>query len=148
MPSFYLDTSALVKLYIQEQGTAQVLELAQNLDHNQIIILDIALLESRSAVRRRERQNDISSLDASRSLTQLEEDAFSLYLVQPATPVVIQEASRLIDNHPLRAYDALQLAGCLVVRNRVTPPLTFVCADVRLCETAAFEGLPTLIPED
>jgi predicted nucleic acid-binding protein len=148
MPSFYLDTSAFVKLYIQEDGTRTLIELAQHLDRNQIVILDMALLEFRSAVRRREREGDISGLDASRVLRQVQDDAASIYLLQPSTPAVMEEASRLLDVYPLRAYDALQLAGCLVVRNRVFAPLTFVCADSRLCETAAFEGLATLVPVD
>ena len=148
MPSFYLDTSAFVKLYILEEGSQMVIELAQDPDRNQIVILDMALLESRSAIRRRQREGDITALDANRLLRQIEEDASSLYLVQPSTPAVIREASRLLDTYPLRAYDALQLAGCLVVRDRVAAPLTFVCADVRLCETAAEQGLPTIVPSD
>ena len=148
MPSFYFDTSALVKLYIQEEGTAQVVELAQGHDHHQLVILDIALLEARSAIRRHEREGGISALDANRVLKQIEDDVASRFLIQPSTPAAVQEASRLLDTHPLRSYDALQLAGCLVVRHRVAAFLTFVCADVRLCETAAFEGLPTLFSSD
>ncbi len=148
MPSFYLDTSAFVKLYILEEGSQMVIELAQDPDRNQIVILDMALLESRSAIRRRQREGDITALDANRLLRQIEEDASSLHLVQSSTPAVIREASRLLDTYPLRAYDALQLAGCLVVRDRVAAPLTFVCADVRLCETAVAQGLPTMVPSD
>ena len=148
MPSFYFDTSAFVKLYIQEDGTRTVTEVTQYLDRNQIIILDMALLESRSAVRRREREGDISGLDANRVLKQMEDDGASIYLVQPSTPAVMEEASRLLDIYPLRTYDAMHLAGCLLVRNRVLAPLTFVCADSRLCEIAAFEGLATLVPTD
>jgi predicted nucleic acid-binding protein len=148
MPSFYFDTSALVKLYVHEPGTSQVIQLAQDRDRNQIVILDLALVEFRSAVRRREREEDISATDANRVLRQLGGDASALYLVQPCTPAVIEEASRLLDTHPLRAYDALQLAGGLVVRHRVAAPLTFVCADVRLCDAAGFEGLPILVPWD
>ena len=47
MASYYFDTSALIKLYIDEEGTAEVVDLANNLNGDQIIILDIALLESR-----------------------------------------------------------------------------------------------------
>ena len=146
MASFYFDTSALIKLYIEEEGTEIVLDLAEDDDSHQIVILDIALLESRSAVRRRERDGDISEPDANRVLRQIEDDGSSLYLVQPLSSAVIEEAARLIDSHPLRAIDALQLAGCVVVRYSVPPPLTFVCADVRLCEVAGFEGLTTLNP--
>jgi len=146
MASVYLDTSALIKRYIEEEGTAQVIALTKDGGSAQVIILDIALLESRSAVRRREREGDISDSDADRILKQIEEDASSSFLLQPSTSAVMEEAARLIDRHPLRAYDALQLAGCLVARRGARGPLTFVCADVRLCETASLEGLTVLNP--
>ena len=68
------------------------------------------------------------------------------FLMQPSTSAVIEEAARLIDRHPLRAYDALQLAGCLVASESMPEPVTFVCADTRLCDAAASEGLTTLNP--
>ena len=146
MASVYLDTSALIKLYIEEEGTERVVGATGDFDGVQIIILDITPLEARSAVRRRQREGDISGADADRILNQIEDDGSSLFVVQPSTSAVIEEAARLIDRHPLRTYDALQLAGCLVTRDNVPGPLTFVCADVRLCEAAGQEGLTVLNP--
>lgn len=146
MASVYLDTSALVKLYIEEEGTARVTALTADRDDAQVVVLDITLIESRSAVRRRQREGDLSGADADRILEQIEEDAATCFLLQPSTSAVLEEAARLIDRHPLRAYDALQLAGCLVVRHGVPGPLTFVCADTRLCEAAGLEGITTLNP--
>ena len=146
MASVYLDTSALIKLYIEEEGTERVVGVTDDFDGVRIVILDITPLEARSAVRRRQREGDISGADADRILNQIEDDGSSLFLVQPSTSAVIEEAARLIDRHPLRVYDALQLAGCLVTRDNVPGPLTFVCADVRLCEAAGQEGLTVLNP--
>ena len=98
--------------------------------------------ESRSTVRRREHEGDISGSDAER----IEEDASLSFLLQPSTSAVMEEAARLTDRHPLRAYDALQIAGCLVARRGVAEPLTFVCADERLCEAASLERLTVLNP--
>ena len=147
MASVYLDTSALIKRYIEEEGTARVIALTKGSGSDQVIILDIALVESRSAVRRREREGDIADSDAARILQQIEEDASTSFLLQPSTSAVMEEAARLIDRYPLRTYDALQLAGCLVARRGVTGPLTFVCADARLCDTASLEGLTVLNPQ-
>lgn len=146
MANAYFDTSALVKLYVEEEGTGRVVGLTEELDGGQGIILDVTLLESRSAVRRRERGGDIAAAEADRILKQIEEDASLSFVVQPSTSAVIEEAARLIDRRLLRAYDALQLAGCLVVRQGLPGPLTFVCADARLCEAAALEGVPVLNP--
>ena len=146
MESFYLDTSALIKRYVEEEGTPQVVGLAADPDRGKVIILDLAPLESRSAVRRREREGDIPSGDADQILKQIEEDVSSSFLVQPSTAAVIEEAMRLIDHHPLKAYDALQLAGCLTARRGTPAALTFVCSDTRLCDAARVEGLTVLNP--
>ena len=146
MASIYLDTSALLKLYIEEDGADRVTHMVEDAKDSQVVILDLTKVEARSAVRRRERGGDITGPDADRILTQIEDDASALFLVQPSTPAVMEEAARLIDRHPLRAYDALQLAGCVVVREGMPEPVMFVCADARLCEAAANEGLKTLNP--
>jgi len=146
MASVYLDTSALLKLYIAEEGTERVIEAAEGAADGRIAILVLTLLEARSAIRRRERKGDISSANADQTLGKIEDDCSTLFLTQPLSPPVMEEAARLIDRHPLRAYDALQLAGCLVVRAGMPEPVTFVCADARLCEAAAIEGLTTLNP--
>ena len=146
MENVYLDTSTLIKRYIDEEGTERILELTEDTAAVQVIILDITPLEARSALRRRQREGDISEADASGILNQIETDVSSSFLVQPSTSAVIEDGARLIDRHALRAYDALQLAGCLVTREQVPGPLTFVCADVRLCAAATQEGLAVLDP--
>ena len=148
MASYYLDTSALIKLYVEEEGTGAILDLLKGIGGDQIAILDVTLLECRSAVRRREREGDIPASDANRILQQVDRDSSSMYLVQPSNSAVMEEAARLLDSYPLRSFDALQLAGCLTVRHSVPAPLTFVCADTRLCEAAGFEGLAALNPLD
>jgi len=55
MAVYYLDTSALVKLYVQELGTDVVLSLTGDLEEDRLAILDLARVEFRAAVRRRER---------------------------------------------------------------------------------------------
>jgi predicted nucleic acid-binding protein len=146
MANVYLDTSALLKLYIEEDGADRVTHIVEDAEDGRVFILDLTKVEARSATRRRERGGDITGPDAERILRQIEDDASALFLVQPSTSAVMEEAARLIDRHPLRAYDALQLAGCLVVCEGLGEPVTFVCADARLCEAAANEGLPTLNP--
>ena len=146
MASFYLDASALLKLYVEEEGTTKVLSLARGDEENRLVILDLTPVEARSAIRRREREDDIPGSDASLILKQIEEDRVSLFLIQPSGSEVIEEAARLLDRHPLKAYDAIQLAGCLAARYGVPPPVTFVCADARLCDAARLEGLSVLNP--
>lgn len=146
MGNVYLDTSALVKLYIEETGTARVLAAVDAAEGAQVIITDISRVESRSAIRRRERASDVSGTEANQILKQIERDVSSFFVVQPTSSALLEEALRLIDRYPLRAYDAVQLAGCLVVRDSLSGPVTFVCADAQLCQAAEQEGLTTLNP--
>ncbi len=59
---------------------------------------------------------------------------------------VLNRAATLCRKHPLRAYDAVQLAAALTHRDDdlaagLLAP-TFVCADAILLNAAAAEGLP------
>ncbi len=100
MATYYFDTSALVKLYLVEQGTDVVLNLADDQVRDRLAILDLTLLECRSMVRRRERAREISRDHAERIIELVEEHASSTYLVQPTTREVLHEARRLLDARP------------------------------------------------
>ena len=148
MTRYYFDTSALLKFYIEETGSGVVIDLIRNLGDARISILDVTLLELRSAVRRREREGDISEREANRIIDRIHEDGLSAYLVQSLNLLVIEEAARVLDAYPLKTLDALQLAGYLIINQSMPEPLTFVCADTRLINAAALEGLNTLNPLD
>ena len=68
MASVYLDTSALLKLYIEEDGADRVTHIVEDAEDGQVVILDLTQVEARSAIRRREREGDISGADADRVL--------------------------------------------------------------------------------
>lgn len=146
MPDYYFDTSALVKLYIQEKGADRLRQMLNQNEDNRIFILELTLLEVRSAIRRRERAHEISAVDANGFLTQIDQDGKSRYFVERISDQVTAEAHRLIDNHPIRALDALQLAGCILLSQAYRPPPIFVCADYDLCDAATAERIATLNP--
>jgi hypothetical protein len=50
----------------------------------------------------------------------------------------------LLDQRDLRAYDAVQLAGCLTLAETELP--VFVCADQKLLQAAMMFGLDILDP--
>lgn len=147
MAVYYLDTSALVKLYVQELGTDVVLSLTSDLENDQLAILDLARVEFRAAVRRRERASDIDSAQAFQILSQFDEHVSELYLTQPCNSSVVEEAVRLLDHQALRAYDAVQLAGAVVLQGNGLSEMTFVCADKDLVKAAKTEGLTVINPE-
>lgn len=136
-----------MKLYVREPGTDRLLELATNASENRLAVLAISPVEVRSAIRRRERAGDIESKMAELILDRLRHHSETRFLRQPLNDLVLDSALEMIDRYALRAYDAIQLAGCLVLRSATGMDIpTFVCADRQLIEAADSELLSVLDP--
>jgi uncharacterized protein len=142
---YFLDTSALAKLYIREEGTDSMLALTKAEYGHEFALLSIATVEFRSALRRRQHAGDIDEPTASEILTLFASHRDERFIVQPLTETVIDSAADLVDRHVLRAYDAIQLSGCLtLVSNR--SGCVFTCSDEDLLKAARTEGLLTFDP--
>lgn len=147
MALYYLDTSALVKLYVREQGSDRVLALAARSSANQMAILSLAQVELRSAIRRRERNGDIPAQTASELLDAFQRHLESRFAAQAVTDYILDIACQLVDRYCLRALDAVQLAGYINLRASAIPDVPcFVCGDHDLLAAAAQEGAPVLDP--
>ncbi len=147
MAFYYLDTSALVKLYVREPGTERLMALAARSSENRLAILALAQIEFRSAIRRRERTGEISPPIASQLLETFKRHVEGRLLVQMVTDFVLDTASALVDRHALRAFDAVQLAGYMVLKSAGgTDMPVFVCSDQELLMAAKREGAAVLDP--
>lgn len=146
MSVYYLDTSALVKLYVREPGTEQMLRLADPAGGHTLAILGLARVEFHAAIRLRERLGDVTREIGDYVIGTLEEHIANFYLVQPLTDLVLEEATALVSRHALRAYDAVQLAGHILLRARLGRPATFVCSDHQLLKAAKDEGVTAIDP--
>ncbi len=147
MAFYYLETSALVKLYVRESGTERVLALANRATENRLALLALTQVELRSAVRRRERNGEIPSLVATQLLETFKRHLEVRFVSQTVTDFVLDVASMLVDRHTLRAYDAVQLAGYVALRSSMgTAEPVFVCSDHALLSAARHEGIPVLDP--
>ena len=147
MGLYYLDTSALVKLYIREPGTEHLLRLATRSAGHRLAVLSLARVEFYSAIRRREREGDIDAALANSLLRRFDQHLETRFVKQILNDSLIDVATGLVDRHGLRAYDAVQLAGCMVLRgvSGQNEP-TFVCSDLRLLEVAGAEGISRMDP--
>jgi len=144
---YYLETSALVKLYVREPGTERLLSLADRSGDNQLAILALAQVEFRSAVRRRERNGEIPALVATQLLEVFKRHVEGRFITQAVTDFVLDLASMLVDRYALRAFDAVQLAGYAVLKTSAGADVpVFVCADQELLTAARQEGMPILDP--
>ncbi len=147
MALYYLETSALVKLYVQEPGSDRLLQIAKNSQENRLAVLALSPVEARSAIRRRERAGDIDPKTAALILDRLRQHMEAVFIRQGLTDTVLDSAMEMIDRYALRAYDAIQLAGCLTLKTAAGTDLpTFVCSDQQLLEAARSELLAVLDP--
>lgn len=146
MALFFLDTSALVKLYVREPGSDRLLPLVSPQPKNRFAVLAITAVEFRSAIRRRERAGDIDAADATSILNSLQTHLETVFIRQAVKDAVIDTTLEVIDRYALRAYDAMQLAGCLVLSSIGAENYTFVCSDQRLLAAAEAEQLRAFDP--
>ncbi len=68
------------------------------------------------------------------------------FVVLAVGPMVLRRALRLVAVHPLRAYDAVQLATALGARDASSGCERFACFDRVLARAAAAEGLAVVGP--
>jgi predicted nucleic acid-binding protein len=145
--AFYLDSSALVKLFFDEAGTEQVKSIASGNDTSLLLASAFTRVEVRAALRRRERTGDLTPDDTDRLVRRVELFFETRVAELPVTDPVLRYAESLADRHPLKAYDAIQLAVFAVQREAVDgPSLVFVCADRQLTNAANTEGYATIQP--
>lgn len=147
MGLYYLDTSALVKLYVREPGTEQVLRLVSRTASNQLAVLALAQVEIRSALRRRERAGEIAGTVVTHLLERFQRHMEAVFLKQVITEATFDVACELVDRHGLFSFDAVQLAGYLALRTSAgTNTPVFVSADRHLLEAAEAESASVLDP--
>ena len=148
MALLYLDTSALVKLYITERGSERMVELASEDAGHDLATCAITQVEFHSAVDRRRRMDDLDEDEAERAVESFGKYFKSEVFRYPVDDQTLDLACVLVHRHALRAYDAVQLAACLfLLRLRSRDDLTFVSADRNLLTAARSEGLAVLNPE-
>ncbi len=137
----YLDTSALVKLHVQEEGST----LVRRAMGQAALIATSALtyVEARAAFVRLRHEGGISGVNYQRVVRDLDAD-WSRYVVMQVTDRLLRRGARLTEAHRLRAYDAVHLASALAVKEGMAEAVTFGCWDRGLERAARDEGLELL----
>ena len=136
----YLDTSALVKKYFKEAGSADIIALWK--ESIAIATSSIAYAETMASFFRKKREADISEKTINKTVDIFQKDWESFVRIT-ATNDLNANIDRLIALHPLRGFDAIHLASALIVNERVPETFLFACFDRRLLKAAITEGLKT-----
>jgi len=149
---YFFDSSAIVKRYITEIGSAWVKTVVKNQPKKNLYLSFVTGAEATAAFAKRHRNGDIPTSDYNKVRKVFQRHFQRRYMLLRVTKDVIQKAMDLTHNHPLRGFDAVQLATALILENNLKrsglPGITFVCADKNLCNAARAEGLTTEDPND
>jgi hypothetical protein len=149
MPTYYLDSSALVKRYVAESGSDWVQAICEDAK-NAIFASELALVEVSSAFARRHRSREISDGERGDYLDLFIGDCAGRYHLIPTERPTIDRAVELTQAHPLGSLDAVQLACALGANGLLAaadlPPLVFVSADETLIAAAKSEQMLTENP--
>jgi predicted nucleic acid-binding protein len=149
LAAYFFDTSAFVKYYHQEAGTAAVSKIFAE-PARRIQISSLGLVETQSAFATKVRTGTLSQSAAGTLRARLMLDiAAGDVEVLRLTPDHLMRAAALISRYSstkaLRTLDALQLAFAKDLHDQALVDV-FVVADGALSEVAASEGLPVLNP--
>jgi len=140
----YLDSSALIKKYIAERGTPHVRECFAS--GELLWTSKISGAEVWSAFARRRRGGDLTAARYRALVRSFERDWRALAVVE-LSDEVIGMIRRIVERHPLRAFDTVQLASALWARQHVGEPIVFVAADELLLKAAQASALAVVNPE-
>jgi predicted nucleic acid-binding protein len=109
----YLDTSALVKLYVGEDGSEDVDRAVR--DASRVATSAVAYPEARATFARLECDEDITSEEHRAAVADLDADWNSLGVLDLARNLP-RFCGRLAQKHGLRGFDAVHLGSAVAVR--------------------------------
>lgn len=129
----YVDTSVLVKVLIDEPGTDRARRLWQVAE--ELASVTLVAVEARAALAAARRGQRLTPAQHRRAVANLGELLDQMDLVGVGDEIV-ERACDLVESASLRGYDALHLAGALLVEATV-----MASADEDLCGAAEKLGL-------
>ena len=132
--TLYLDTSSLVKLYVDEPDSDVI---ADRVAQAAVVATSaVAYAEARATFGRRRRERLLSAQTCARAVHQFDLD-WASFLVVEVTSVLARSAGALADRLGLRGVDAIHLASFQEILSRADErEVEFSTADKRLARAA------------
>lgn len=134
----YLDTSALVKRYVMESHSPEVLALMAQADTVGSIVL--TRVEMAATLAKAVRQKWIERNEAESAWEDFLEHWLSFARLS-VTLTSLERASRLAWEHGLRGYDAMHLSAALIWQETLETPITLATFDRELWLAAEKMGM-------
>lgn len=132
--TLYIDTSSLVKLYVNETGSAPV---RQAVGQASVLATSmIAYAEMRAALARLRREGHMTASGFALTKRQFEE-YWPTYLRVDVTDALCRAAGDLAEHYGLRGFDSIHLASFAEIARRAgIKESRFSCFDARLNQAA------------
>ena len=137
----FCDTSALVKLYIEEDGSNELRLKVQECDA--VAVCRIAWTEAHAALSRRAREAPEDALLIEQAKVALVND-WPKFVVLNIEQHLVELAGEYADTFALRGYDSIQLAAAFEAGRISQTKLFFACYDLRLNKAAKLLGMLSL----
>ncbi len=132
----YLDTSSLVKLYVEEDGSRLVREFVERSEF--VATSVVAYAEARAALARQRREGGLTAAGYNRAKSDFELD-WPRYLTIAVSEAVYRSAGDLAEKHRLRGFDSLHLASYLSLCREGERQIAFSASDEALNRAARKE---------
>jgi predicted nucleic acid-binding protein len=129
----YVDTSAFLKLVVDEEGSEVVGRLWD--EATVVVAARILYVEARAVLAAATRAGRLVAGMPRRARANLE-DLWGQLAVVEVTGALVGRAGDIAERRALRGFDAVHLTAALDVR-----ALIFLSADRQLCQAASHEGL-------
>lgn len=137
---YYVDTSALNRRYLDEIGSSWIRKLTDPSTGNAIMVSELTAVEGFSTYARLYREARLTSIQLEQLQSTLLWHMENEYLVIPIYRTMLILARELLNRHPLRTLDAIQLASARLAADRLPTSVTFLTADKVLFRAALAEG--------
>jgi predicted nucleic acid-binding protein len=147
MTAYYLDSSALAKLYLQEPGSQWIEQIVRPQEHTGDLLAFalIGVAETAAAISRYHRQKLLSTAMYQSLFQRLITDYYERFTLLDITEDVALRAAELTQHYPLQGYDAVHLSSALkfdqFIQTETGEALTFITADEVLYRAAQAAGL-------
>lgn len=134
----FCDTSALIKLYIVEEGSDAL--KTQLSSAEAVAVCRIAWAEAHAALSRRAREVPQDALVVEQAKAALATD-WPHFVVLEIDQALVERAGEYADTFALRGYDSIQLAAAYETGRISQLPIFFACFDIRLNKAARLLGM-------
>ena len=134
----YLDTSSLVKLYVEEIDSEKI----KNFAHKAAVVSTskIAYAEARAAFVKKQKERGFSPKDLKKIVEDINRDWESYFVIE-ITDGLIRFAGDIAEKYILKSFDSIHLASAIHLKNRTSSDVHFSSFDTRLNQSAEKEGI-------